>query len=271
MVKQASKFLLLMSILVLMVGCKLAVIVVEGGKVISNNSGPCFDSRICIVDVSDPTFSDTFTAVPWSGWYFEKWNSGDRFFCDGSTDPKCTLSFRGYEESIEAQDMVASSEMFYLMPIFKRQVHESTVEVDGKIWLQPTEWATSDQLRAVCPDGVCSGSLPGSDVDLNGYIWASIEEVSGLFNAYGVDPPFTGPFQIRENQAAAGKFFNDFDYASDRGSWIQYGMVRDRVPEDTTYITVVDYSTSGYTGTFHNTYELEGSMSFAAWFWRPVE
>lgn len=261
---------LLVSLATLISGCKLAVIVVEGGKVRAENA-VCFEQEICVVEVSDSTFSDTFTAIPNSGWYFEKWNSGDRFFCGGSASPTCTLSFEGYEDSQAAYNVVASSETFYLMPVFKPQKHENTVQVDGKEWLQPLGDYVSDQVRAVCPDMACSGSLPGSDVDLTGYNWASIEEVSELFNAYGVDPPFTGPFQSRENQAAAGEFFNDFVYLSDRGTWIQYGLVRDRATDDTAYITVVDYSTSGRTGTFHNTAEVDKSVPFGAWFWRAVE
>jgi hypothetical protein len=270
--KQKSKFLLLVCSIAVVAGCKLAVIVVEGGKVLSENSFACFRDEICIVDVSDPTFSETFSAIPYAGWYFEMWNSGDRFFCGGSSDPTCTLSFEGYEESEAVQEVVASSETFYLMPVFKPQMHESTVEVDGKQWLQPTYFGyTRDQVRAVCPNGACSGNLPGSNVDLTGYIWASIQDVSGLFNAYGVDPPFTESFQSREDQAAAGKFFNDFGYLPDRGTWIQYGMVRDHASEHTAYITVVDYSTSGYVGAFTNTYELDADFGLGTWFWRPVK
>jgi hypothetical protein len=56
MVKQTLKFLLLLSIAALVVGCKLAVIVVEGSEVQSNGSGTCVASSICVVDVSNPYF-----------------------------------------------------------------------------------------------------------------------------------------------------------------------------------------------------------------------
>ena len=115
--KQMSR-LFLLSITALMAGCRLAVIVVEGGEVESFDAGICMAGDICIVEVADTNFSKTFTAVPATGWYFKKWSSGGRFFCGGSTNPRCVLSFEGLKGSKGAQDMVASSEVFYLMPIF---------------------------------------------------------------------------------------------------------------------------------------------------------
>ena len=133
--KQMSRIFLLLSITALIAGCKLAVIVVEGGEVQSTVSGVCVASAICIVDVTDPNFFETFTAVPDEGWYFHRWNSGNGFFCGGSTDLTCTLSFQGHEESKAVEDMVASSEGFYLMPVFRPG--QDIITVDGKEWLQP--------------------------------------------------------------------------------------------------------------------------------------
>ena len=57
MMKKTLKFLLLISIAALLAGCKLAVIVVEGGEVQSTGSGICVASTICIVDVNGANFS----------------------------------------------------------------------------------------------------------------------------------------------------------------------------------------------------------------------
>jgi hypothetical protein len=175
--KRASGFILLLGITALMAGCKLAVIVVEGGEVQSDANGTCMAGLICIVEVTDANFSETFTAVPAEGWYFAKWNSGDRFFCGGSTDPRCPLSSQGHEESKAVEDMVASSEVFYIMPVFKQ--FTDTVTVDGKEWLQPKDFInySYNEVSAVCPAGACSGSLPGSTFDLTGYTWASIDDM----------------------------------------------------------------------------------------------
>jgi len=182
--KRMSRIFLLLSSIALMAGCKLAVIVVEGGEVESIGSGICVTGSICIVDVTDPNFSETFTAVSDADWYFEKWNSGNRFFCGGSTDPTCTLSFQGYGESKEAEDVVASSEVFYLLPVFKP--YKDIITVDGKQWLQATLFKdlTWDEINTVCPAGECkdNGNLNG--YDMTGWTWATIDDVKALFNVY---------------------------------------------------------------------------------------
>jgi len=215
--KLMSRILLLLSLTVLMVGCKLAVIVVEGGSVQSTGSGTCVAGTICIVDVTDPNFSETFTAVPATGWYFEKWNSGDRLFCGGSTNPTCTLSFQGYEESKEVADIVTSSEVFYLMPIFKPSEITSVdgkITVNGKEWLQTDSFAgyLYDQVSAVCPGGVCSGFLPGSTIDLTGYTWASSDDFYALSEAY---------------RNAGRAIFADFEYVTDLGTMLAYVLLSD--------------------------------------------
>jgi hypothetical protein len=214
---QKSKFLLLMSIAALMTGCKLAVFVLEGGEVQSDASGTCVGSSICVVDVSDPNFSETFTAVPDTGWYFQKWNAGDRLFCGGSTNPTCTLSFQGYEESKEVADIVASSEMFYLMPIFKPSEINSVdgkITVNGKQWLQTDSFSgySYDQVSAVCPGRVCSGFLPGSTTDLTGYTWASSDDFYALSEAY---------------RNAGRAIFADFDYVTDKVAGFAFVLLSD--------------------------------------------
>ena len=183
-IKRVSKLLLLGSIIASMIGCKLAVIVVEGGEVRSTGSGICVASAICIVEVSDPGFSETFTASADDGWYFHKWSAGSNFFCTGSTNPRCILSFQGHEESKAVDNMVSSSETFYLMPVFRP--YEDVITVDGKQWLQPdrfkeTSWA---EINAVCPGGACitGGRIRG--YDMTGWTWASVNELNALFNYY---------------------------------------------------------------------------------------
>jgi hypothetical protein len=178
------KCLLFVGLSGIMGGCKLAVIVVEGGEVQSIGSGTCAAGTICIVEVSEPGFAEIFTAIPDDGWYLQKWNSGDSFFCGGSTDPTCTLSFQGHEESKAVEDMVASSETFYLMPVFRQ--FSDILKVDGKEWYQPYLFLNLpwNDIRAVCPppEGICAGTLNG--YDMTGWTWASLDDVTALFNHY---------------------------------------------------------------------------------------
>ena len=187
--KQALGFILLVGVSFIITGCKLAVIVVEGGKVWSTGSGTCVAGTICIVDVTDPGFSEIFTAIPEDEMYFVKWNSGERFFCGGSTNPECNLSFEGHEQTEAVQEMVDSSEMFYLMPIFAMVESfpiEEIITADGKEWAQVDIFSglSWKDINAVCSadTGACSGVLNGYDI--TGWTWASVDEVNALFNFY---------------------------------------------------------------------------------------
>jgi hypothetical protein len=251
------------------------VIVVEGGEVESDRSGRCVAGSICIVDVSDAGFSDVFVPVPHTGWYFDSWNSGDRFLCGGSITPPCSLSFQGYEESNAVEKMVASPDTFYLMPIFKQiqtdiiEVDGRTIKVEGREWLQPIDFTNHsyNQVSGVCPDGVCSGTLPGSTKDLTGYMWASSEDVGLLFQAYR-----------KAGRAILGDFENT---ATDLGTEILNAMISDVPHEDPEhdriYIAFVlccsPQDDQEVPGIDH--FPIEPSYSgeglFGAWFWRPIE
>lgn len=59
------------------------------------------------------------------------------------------------------------------------------VSVDGKEWAQADLFhnLSWDNINTVCPAGVCgAGTLNGYDMD--GWTWASVDEVSDLFNFY---------------------------------------------------------------------------------------
>ena len=194
---QLLRILLLLSITALMAGCKLAVIVVEGGEVQSTGSGTCVASAICIVDVVDPNFSETFTAVPNPGWRFVKWNKGGRMFCADSTELTCTLSLEGTAGNEAIEKILASDNTFYLMPIFARG--PESIMVDGREWAQVDLFTNLswNQINAICPMGVCAGTLNGHD--MTGWTWASVEDLNALFNHYvGIEALGPGPDHYME-------------------------------------------------------------------------
>ena len=182
--KQVLRIFFVLSITALMAGCKLAVIVVEGGEVSSSGwRGTCLAGNICFVEVDDPNFSQTFTAVSSPGWHFVKWNKGGHMFCGDSTEPTCTLSLEGTAQIEAIGNILASDNTFYLMPIFSRSEPDS-IMVDGREWAQVDLFTnlTWDQINAVCPEGVCAGILNG--FDMTGWTWASLDDVNALFNYY---------------------------------------------------------------------------------------
>lgn len=216
MVRTINCLFLILSTL-LLPGCKLAIIDAEGGEVHSLSHGTCSTEMVCVIEVRNTLFTELFEAVPEEGWYFHKWNSGERFFCGGSSNPKCILSLENAMGNADIEDLVASSEVFYLMPVFKDYPRSKLVdgkprviEVEGERWqwLQPADFVnySYNEVSAVCPDGICSGTLPGSAIDLTGYTWASSNEFDLLGLAYqqaGV--PLTDEFKETPNPGLYGQ------------------------------------------------------------------
>ena len=210
---KAAKFLVFVFIVGVLASCKIAVIVVEGGQVQSTGSGTCVAGTICIIEVTDTNFSETFTAVPDKGWYFEKWNSGDGFICGGSSDLACFLSSEGASGNAALEALIASSDTFYLMPILKRaRPITDTISVVGREWAQVDLFANLswNDINTICPAGICSGVLNG--FDMTGWMWASVEDLNSLFNHYiGFKALGPGPdtYGAGNNSAWAPAFFND--------------------------------------------------------------
>ena len=269
---KAVRFLILAGFVSLVAACKIAVIVVEGGEVQSVGSGTCLEGSICIHQVDDTSYTETFTAVPNSGWVFEKWNSGDGFFCGGSTDPICVVSGEGAEGNAAIEALIASDKTFYIMPVFvsSRPVTD-TVTVDGKEWLQPKDFVSYsyNQVSEVCPEGVCTGKLPGSNVNLTGYIWASIDDAESLFSYYSESPR-----RILEDFAYTG---NDVDPDTQTIVNIYLVAMLSELREPTTIIAYVygkppptsfEEETSITLNPFTQPSESDGEQG--AWFWRAL-
>lgn len=70
---------------------------------------------------------------------------------------------------------------FYVLSSWGQGGH--VIRMDRE-WLQPNDFneISYSQVNAVCPNGVCSGSLSG--FDLTGFNWASTQDVQELFDDY---------------------------------------------------------------------------------------
>jgi len=116
----------------MLVGCKLAVIVPEGGYVTwsSADSGTCQAEDTCVFDVTEFDFARDHRAVPAPGWEFLGWRKGQGYLCGGSIDG-CDLSLKAIEEFKDSGDssqrllyrviatlLADSKEAFFLEPIF---------------------------------------------------------------------------------------------------------------------------------------------------------
>ena len=83
------------------------------------------------------------------------------------------------------------------------------VTIDGQHWAQPDDFTllTWNDINAVCPGGVCSGSLiSGSTTfEMDGWTFASVNDVNALFNVFIGDSasvptgfPLVGPSFLSE-------------------------------------------------------------------------
>ena len=192
MVRILIRLTLFLGVFTAISGCKLAVIVAEGGEVQSLSSGVCAAGRVCVHQISDTSYSERFTAAPDAGWEFVKWSTGGGFFCEGSTDPICELSLSGTEGVAAIEQIVASSKTFYIMPIFECMVGcvglpiTDTVTVGGKEWAQPDLFSgiTGQQVAARCPEGICGENTVLNGWSMDGWQWASVDDVNTLFNTF---------------------------------------------------------------------------------------
>jgi hypothetical protein len=173
-------------VILLLAGCKVAVLMVEGGEVVFGNytgSGEtCTAGNICFLDVPDTSSTTIFYAQPDEGWEFVRWNSGQNFWCPGSQNPLCELPLESLAGVPAVEDIVASDSTYYVMPIFQRV--PPIITIGDKEWYQPTLFPdfTWHEVNAICPVGVCNGSLGGHD--LTGWTWASTDDMKELLNDY---------------------------------------------------------------------------------------
>ncbi|MFT4518916.1 MAG: hypothetical protein ACI9JM_001305 [Halioglobus sp.] len=101
--------------------CKLAVLVTDGGDVSSlSTTRDCAGGTICEFEITDSTFSEIFTAVPKPGYQFVRWrNGGADFFCADSVSPSCTLTNVGTAGNVAVEAIIASFQLFHIMPVFE--------------------------------------------------------------------------------------------------------------------------------------------------------
>ena len=270
--KQILGIFLLVSINALMTGCKLAVISVEGGEV-QSRFGTCFEGNVCIVEgLPRENTAEQFIAVPNPGWFFHKWNSGERFICSDYALPECELNFGNIEDDADLLRKVrASSEVFYLMPVFKdypratlgNEPRTITAEGVSQLWLQPADFLnySYNQVAEVCPEGICSGDLPGlSTFDLTGYFWASSSDVELLFLAY---------------QQAGKSILEDFKSTpSFAGGSHVAGLLSDgpKGPQEIPVVASGRFDQNYFIGEFPGYVDKDEPFQHGGgWFWRPID
>jgi hypothetical protein len=100
-------------------GCKIGIVIFEGGKVISESElYSCSAGQTCLIDASTTSFDETFIAYPDLGWEFKNWIKGDGFFCGGQSEP-CILTTARLADNTALVAVLQSDKTFYLIPKFQ--------------------------------------------------------------------------------------------------------------------------------------------------------
>ena len=173
--------------------CRLQVMVPTGGEVQSVGSGTCLTETVCVFEIEETTFNESFTAVPVAGWDFLRWNSGGDFFCADSTDPTCTLDNTTLTGIPLVDAIIASTQSFYIQPVFQQRNDPVTDFITVGAYEIPQPDLFNDvtwwEVSAACPvsnGGICEGILKG--YDMTGWTWMNFQVMNEVFNTYGVSP-----------------------------------------------------------------------------------
>jgi hypothetical protein len=120
MTTRLIKVLVILSLIGLMTGCKLAIMVPSGGDVTSESQKRnCAGGSLCEHNITDSTFNESFTAIARPGYVFSKWNKGAGFLCGDSTNPTCVISNVGTAGNAAIEGIIATGQYFYAMPLFE--------------------------------------------------------------------------------------------------------------------------------------------------------
>lgn len=111
-------------------GCRLEVIVPTGGDVETPlHTRDCSEGSTCLHEINDATFNESFTAIPNQGYIFSRWQRGEDFLCDDSTDPTCVVSNTALAGNAGFEEWIAGSfQTWYIMPVF---TYVGGVPLDG--------------------------------------------------------------------------------------------------------------------------------------------
>ncbi len=209
-----KKLALLLSMACL-ASCRIYVVTLQGGEVHTSSSGSCPELSVCTHHVADTTYTETFTAVPYTNLEFVKWRGGDKYLCANSTNPVCVVStalLAGFENG---QSLIDSGGDYLLSPIFQSTPVTDTILFGDKEWAQVNLFRNTSfaEIDAVCPaaTGLCLSDGHLNGYNMSGWIWASEKDINELFNTFiGSNQLGPGASTYTEaNSSWAPKFFDE--------------------------------------------------------------
>ncbi len=166
--------LVVAAITLILSACKVSVEVPVGGSV-SSASGAydCPEDSVCVIEVVDLFFDETFTAVPADGYVFTAWKKRERGFYGAKTNPSVRLYTTGLTF---LEDFLEQDEVYYLEPTFRKisgpssdlftiDASGTTLTMNGEI--QSNTLDEFNEFLASYPniELINMGDVPGSNDD----------------------------------------------------------------------------------------------------------
>lgn len=143
----------------------------------------------------------------------------------------------------------------------------------GKEWAQPADFPNSltrfdVAVNCPLPDGICSGTLAGVNVD--GYRWASAPEVVELFESYGAPTlPGDGELEVTEVDSTwAPAVMADFNSVSQNLELVE-GWTRTEALQGQLIQGIWDQAPGLRDQAFAFSSRTQDNLVSTVWLWRP--
>jgi hypothetical protein len=110
---------LVLLLAVFLCGCKIKIVTPSNGGVTTvSGDYTCDPGRACEISVRNPSFDQTFVAVPNQGKKFVRWNKVDNGLYGGSKNPEAWMITKYYSLFPVLMELLSSDSVYYLEPVF---------------------------------------------------------------------------------------------------------------------------------------------------------
>lgn len=193
----------------LLSACRIEIVVPEGGELrdtLIGESLVCDAEEACTIEITAANFIAVYTAVPHAGWEFAGWQQDQGFICGPGrgtfafAPESCGIDNTGYSGIALLEAVIAGDDFVtYISPLFVPLTAGTpitdTISVAGKEWAQPADFTglSWDGINALCPGGMCGPGVILRGFDMDGWTWATLEDINGLANHYLAGEYTMGP------------------------------------------------------------------------------
>lgn len=154
--------------------CKIQIEVPQGGSVVTESGDyQCSAGSICIVEVTDLLFDESFRVETEDGYAFAGWAVRQGGLCGGSMEP-CVLSTSGFASYPALLALLNSDDAFFLEPIFWSgntgdtlcDYSDTTLNAQPSLnYTSNSEWSCTSTTRDLVANGIPDhevGTFPSS-------------------------------------------------------------------------------------------------------------